>query len=148
MESFATVEELEARWRMFTDAERERVEAELLDTTAFIRSQLRRYRVPILPEDEVQEYNLRWVTCAVAKRSLQAEFDSGEGGMGGPVSKYSETADVFSASVTFANPLGDRYLTKQEKQALGIGRVLVGSVRAADFDMEKRREQDYPPESA
>lgn len=148
MLTFATVEDLEARWRPFTDEEAARAEVELQDTSAFIMSQMRKYRRPIIPDDEIQAYNLKWVTCAVAKRGLQPSFDSDDGGMGAPVSKLSETADVFSASVTFANPLGDRYLTKQEKLALGIGRVLVSSVRAADFDMEKRREQDFPPESA
>lgn len=139
MEPFATVEELEARWRTFTDEEAARVEVELLDATAFIAAQMAHSRVSIDPADEYQAYNLTWVTCNVVKRSLQQEFDAPDSGFGAPVSKYSEQADVFSASVTFANPLGDRYLTKQEKQALGIGRVRIGSVRAADFDMEKRK---------
>lgn len=139
MEAFASVEDLEARWRTLTDDERAVATTTLEDATAFISAEMRRYRVPIAEDDEVQAQNLVAVTCAVTKRSLLMAFDSGSSMQG--VTKYSEQADVWNASVTLANPMGDMYLTAQERRMLGIGRVMVGSARAADFDMSHPDEE-------
>ncbi len=133
MEPFATVEDLETRWRPLTEDERTVAETTLLDATAFISSELARSHVYVNPDDEVQNQNLVAVTCAVTKRSLLMAFDSGNTLTG--VSKYQEQADVWNASVTLANPMGDMYLTAQEKRLLGIGRTVVGSARAAMRDM-------------
>lgn len=133
MEPFATIEDLEARWRTLTEDEQEQAGTTLLDATAFITAEMRRYHVPINEDDEVQHQNLVAVTCAVAKRSLLMAFDSGNTLTG--VSKYSEQADVWNASVTLANPMGDMYLTAQEKRLLGIGRVLVRTALVAMKDM-------------
>ena len=133
MEPFATVEDLEARWRTLAEEERPVAETTLLDATAFISAEMARSHVNIRPDDEVQHQNLVAVTCAVTKRSLLMAFDSGNTLTG--VSKYQEQADVWNASVTLANPMGDMYLTAQEKRLLGIGRTVVGSARAAMRDM-------------
>ena len=45
--------------------------------------------------------------------------------MGG-VSQYSEGAIGMTASVTYANPHGDLYLTQVERDALGIGGGCIG----------------------
>ena len=92
MEPFATIEDLEARWRTLTEDEQEQAETTLLDATAFITAEMRRYHVPVNTDDEVQHQNLVAVTCAVAKRSLLMAFDSGNTLTG--VSKYQEQADV------------------------------------------------------
>ncbi|MFR5000299.1 MAG: hypothetical protein ACLUCU_07595 [Slackia sp.] len=42
------------------------------------------------------------------------------------VSNYSEGAAGITASVTYANPSGDLYMTATEKAALGIGGGFVG----------------------
>ena len=133
MEPFATVSDLEARWRTLTQEEAATASTTLLDVTAFITAEMRRSGVRVMPDDEVQAQNLTSVTCAVAKRCLLMAFDSGADLAG--VSKYQEQADVWNASVTLANPMGDMYLTAQEKRLLGIGRVLVGDARAAMLDM-------------
>lgn len=140
MQSFAGVGDLAARWpRTFTEQEIPIVETVLLDASAYIASEMRRSRVPISCEDELQSLNLVKATCGVAKRALMPMLEAGGGGgLAAPVSKLSEQAGVFSASVTYANPMGDYYLTKAERESLGIGRVRVGSVRAAMFDMEER----------
>lgn len=142
MEAFATVDDLALRWpREFTEQEVPIVETALLDASGYIASEMHRYRVPIDPDNEIQAINLKKVTCSVAKRSLMPTLDTGGGGFAAPISKMSEQAGVFSASVTYANPMGDFYLTKAEKESLGIGRVLVGSVRAAMKDLEAEREK-------
>lgn len=142
MEPFATIEDLEARWRTLTEDEQAQAETTLLDATAFITSEMKRSGVLVEPDDEVQHQNLVAVTCAVAKRSLLMAFDSGNTLTG--VSKYQEQADVWNASVTLANPMGDMYLTAQEKRLLGIGRLKVGSARAAMRDMRGCDEEHGP----
>ena len=133
MEPFATVEDLESRWRTLSASEQEKAEVTLYDATTFIIGEMRESGVLIVPDDEVQANNLVRVTCDVTQRVLLAQFESG-GDMVG-VSKYQEQADVWSASVTYKNPFGDMYLTKEDKRLLGIGRVRVGSARAATFDL-------------
>lgn len=54
------------------------------------------------------------VTCAVVSRVLNVPS-----GMEG-VSQVSQGADIYSASYTFANPTGDFYLTKADKERLGF----------------------------
>ena len=44
--------------------------------------------------------------------------------------------------------MGDYYLTKPEKESLGIGRVLFGSVRAAMRDLEAVEDADSPDATA
>ncbi len=62
------------------------------------------------------------VVCAIVSRSLNVPA-----GMQG-VSQASQGADVYSASYTFANPTGDFYITKSDKQRLGIGGVQIGTI--------------------
>lgn len=146
MEPFATVDDLALRWpRTFSEGEIPIAEAALLDASGYIASEMHRSHVEIDPDNDVQAQNLVKVTCAVAKRALMATLDGGGGGaFAAPVSKLSEQAGVFSASVTYANPMGDYYLTKPEKESLGIGRVLFGSVRAAMHDLEAVEDANNP----
>lgn len=54
------------------------------------------------------------VTCAVVSRAINVPA-----GMEG-VSQASQGADSYSASFTFANPTGDFYITKSDRQRLGM----------------------------
>lgn len=120
MDAFATVGDLEARWRELDGGERERAEALLMDATALISS-MRGFCAPE-GDDELALANLTAVTCAVVRRAM----DAGGGAYG--VSQQSQTAGSFSESVTYTNPAGDLYLTKAERQRLGIGRLRVSFV--------------------
>lgn len=62
------------------------------------------------------------VTCAIVSRTLNIPA-----GMEG-VSQASQGADVYSASYTFANPTGDFYVTKSDKERLGIGNSCIGTI--------------------
>lgn len=136
MEAFASVDDLEARWRTLSDSERAAAEVELLDATAFIAGQLAKYRVAIDPSDEVQAQNLTSVTCAVVRRSMSPRLDSMSGTPLAPYTEATVTADVFTESYKFANPMGDYYLNAAEKAALGIGRMRVAQwqVQVGDAD--------------
>lgn len=125
MEAFASVEDLEARWRTLTTDEQAMAQVELLDATAYIAGQLRKYGVPIDGSDDVQSQLLTKVTCDVVRRSMSPRLDSMSGTPMAPYTEATVTADVFTESYKFANPLGDYYLTSAEKSALGIGRMRV-----------------------
>lgn len=113
MDSFATVSDLEARWRDLDDSERDRAEVLLGDASAFISTQLLRAGIPI-EGDEIQAANLKTVCCAMVRRimGVDEEFYG--------VTQFSKTAGSFTASGTAANPNGDMYLTGSEKTLLGI----------------------------
>lgn len=126
MEAYATVEDLEGRWRALDESERARARTQLEDASAFIAAQLRRYRVTVDPADEVQSQNLKSVCCSVTRRSLAQSF-AGDS-TGSQYTGQTVTAGVFSQTYTYANPTGDMYLTVAEKRLLGIGRALVAQV--------------------
>lgn len=140
MEAFATTDDLRLRWRELTDEEAKVAGERLLDATAYITSQLSKYRVPLLDEGddgyEVQRRNLKAVTCNVVRRSMSSTGSALGDSAGAPVSMETVTAGVFSQTYQYSNPLGDLYLTKAEKESLGIGRLLVSTVRASMTDRE------------
>lgn len=117
--SYATVADYEARYGEVDDTER--VSTLLSDATAFVDAQAG-FRFD--PSDRVQQANLVRVVCAVVYRSMSA------GDLAG-VSSYSQGAVGYTASVSVYNPSGDFYLTKAEKQALGIRGSVVGTIPAA-----------------
>lgn len=116
MEPFATLDDYEARYGAPSD--QNRVETLLGDASAFIASQCGFE----MPDDDVGEANLVRVTCAVVDRSLSAGSWAG-------LSNVSQSGDGYSASATVYNPSGDFYLTKAEKQSLGLCGTRVGSMR-------------------
>lgn len=114
METFASVEDLELRWKSLDESDKERAEALLLDASAYLLSQLNRSGIEVDGEDEIQSHNLKTVVCAMVKR-IMAISDKLFG-----VSQFSQTAGSFTEMGTAANPNGDMYLTNAEKVLLGI----------------------------
>ena len=107
MDSFATIEDLEARWKPITDArERYKADVTLCDATTMIKG--------FLGQRTADPEALVMVTCNVAKRALVAA-DTNLG-----VTQQSETAGPYSQSFTWANPGGDLYLTAREERLLGL----------------------------
>lgn len=62
----------------------------------------------------------RIVCVSAVRRALGAAADG--------VTQQSQTTGPFTASVTYANPSGDLYLTRAERRVLGCGRARVASV--------------------
>lgn len=124
MEPFATVEDLEARWRPLDPSEGARAEALIGDASALIARSMRASGAPIDGGDALQARALRAVCCAVVRRCMCAPVD------GPAVSNASQTVGPFSQSFAYAAPSGDMYLTSGEKRELGIGRARVGSIPA------------------
>jgi len=122
---FATPDDLVARWRPLTGPERDRATVLLADASALIRSLAAGIDAKITA-GTMDPLVPKAVACAMVKRQMQGPAD-----LDG-VSQHSETKGPFSESVTFANPSGDLYLTKTERQQLGIS---TARQRAGHVDM-------------
>jgi len=112
--AYATVADLEARWRDLAESERAVASALLDDAAALIDS----YGTPSSAQAALA------VSCSMVRRAMNpmtAEFYG--------VSQASMTAGSYQQQMTYANPSGDLYLTKQEKRELGFGIGKLGMAR-------------------
>lgn len=110
--AYATVEDLQLRWRPLTPSETERAQALLDDAAAYIETMFRSNGKEIDQEDELLATALKIVSCSLVKRIMSSRLDG--------VSQLSQTAGSFNEQYTFANPSGDMFLTERECKMLGI----------------------------
>lgn len=121
MEPFATVAEYRARYP--SDETPDEVLAEaLLEATDVISAAMDEGGVDYTDPTESFTFRLKRICRAVVRRAL------GDGGTSDDdvdvpfgATQLSETSAQFNASVQFANPYGDMFLTQAEREALGIG---------------------------
>lgn len=111
--AFATVQDLESRWRDLTDDEEARAEVLLSDAAVYLSS-----LVVVDPENEQQAEALKIVSCNIVHRMMNVTDD-----LFG-VTEGTMTADIYTQRYTYSNPNGNMYITKQEKRMLGIGGTL------------------------
>ena len=105
---FATVTDVEARWRTLTPEERARASVLIDDASDKITTTCQGWV-------DASEATLRRITCAMVKRAMSSPM----GDDVGAVSSASETTGPFTQQFSFANPNGDLYLTASEKKDLG-----------------------------
>lgn len=122
---FATVDDLESRWRPMGAGERERAGALLMDASVKIAAAMSRRGLPLEnPEDEYLGQSLLSVCCSMVARAMQVP----DGMLG--VTSHSQGAIGMTESFSYANPGGDLYMTRAEREQLGIsGRSRIGSIR-------------------
>ena len=118
--AFATVADLEARWRDLSDAEEAQASVLLDDAAAYLQA-----LVEVDTDDEVQAANLKMVSCNMVKRAMSSSASDAFG-----VTNATATMGPFSQQVAYANPSGDMYVSKSERAILGIGTATIGSIRA------------------
>lgn len=118
--AFATVADLEARWRSLTEAEEAQASVLLDDAAAYLQA-----LVEVDPDDEVQAANLKMVSCNMVKRAMSSSASDAFG-----VTNATATMGPFSQQVAYANPSGDMYVSKSERAILGIGTATIGGIRA------------------
>lgn len=124
--AYATIEDLEARWRPLTSTEEDRAETLLGDAAV-------RLDVECLPSDPPTEAELNArliVSCEMVKRAIGMPTD------GPMVENYQETTGPFSNSGKFLNPYGDLYLTKNDRRLLGCGGQVAFTIPLATWDDE------------
>lgn len=108
--AYATVEELEERWRDLPETEKGKAAVLLEDAAAILDAELE--RCGLKPEGRTDK--LRYVSCQMVRRAMASGADAGD------YASLSRTAGSFNEQVTFANPSGDMYLTSNERRLLGV----------------------------
>ncbi|OTA27233.1 hypothetical protein B9G54_01560 [Alloscardovia macacae] len=106
VESFATVDQLQARWRPLTASESNRAQVLLEDASDKIRTD---YPSAI---HSATSTTLERIVCQMVKRAMLAVEER----MG--VRQMSQTTGSFADSWTFTNPDGDLYITSSERASL------------------------------
>ncbi|WP_442972483.1 Gp19/Gp15/Gp42 family protein [Rhodococcus sp. BH5] len=109
---YATVSDLESRWRPLESAEAVTASALLEDAAVMIRAACPDVDVRIdagLLDPSVPVI----VSCRMVKRAMSAP-DGFEG-----VSGFNQSAGPFSQNLSFANPAGDMWLGKPDRKLLG-----------------------------
>jgi hypothetical protein len=104
---FAEVADLEERWHTLTASEQAQATVLIGDASEMIVDTCPRYV-------SASSGTLKSIVCAMVKRAMVAGDSIG-------ISSTQQTAGPFNESYNYANPLGDLYLTKAEKQRLGRG---------------------------
>lgn len=111
--AFATVDDLQSGWRALKDAERGVAETLLLRATAQLCGLLAGSGIEVDPEDELQALNLQTVACNMVRRSMSSSAADG-------ISQVSQSIGSTSASVQVYNPDGAFFLSKMDKDILGL----------------------------
>lgn len=115
MTAYATVDQLQARWRPLTPEETDKAEVLLEDASVQIRSEIPDLKSRIEAGDADLLSAVIRVECAMVKRAMA----SGDDGIG--VTSTQETQGPFSHTLQYSNPMGDLYLTKAERRLLTSG---------------------------
>jgi Phage protein Gp19/Gp15/Gp42 len=111
---FATSAELSARWRPLTQLETQTADVLLDDASQMIRERFPDVDIRIEAET-LSRKTVSRIVCAMVKRAMI-------GGGGESVSSQGQTAGPFGITQSFANPMGNLYLGKDDLIALGVTR--------------------------
>lgn len=113
MDDFATLKDLEARFRILDPQEAARAPQLLHDASVLMAVEMKRTGVEIDEEDELQADNLKRICCDIVRRAMCKGVD--------------ETTDTYAFGGNLvATASGDVYLTAAERRSLGAfgsGRV-------------------------
>lgn len=119
---YATIDDLESRWRPLGEDEKERATTLLLDGSRIIDTLLG--HVVSESKSDVAKY----VVCNMVKRVMIVPLDQAS------LTSEQRTAGPYSEMLNFANPTGDMYLTSAEKKMLGISGMSIGTILPAIHD--------------
>ena len=70
METFATITDLQSRWRALSDIEKTRAETLLMDASVIIATMCAQSSITIDTTDELQTMTLEAITCEMVKRAM------------------------------------------------------------------------------
>lgn len=116
--AYATVSDIESRWRALSQDEKSRASVLIDDASAMLTA-----LVVINEGDTEQAQLLKQVCCSMVIRAMSATEADTFG-----ASQMSMTAGPYTQSWNYANPSGDMYLTRLEKRLLGITSGYIGSI--------------------
>lgn len=112
MIAFATIDDLISGWRTLDDGELEQATTLIERASAQLLTLMQRAGIMVDVCDEIQKTNLCTVTCNMVRRVM----DSLPGG----VQSASQGIGAVNASFTFSNPDNSLYLTKSDREILGL----------------------------
>lgn len=115
--AFATVEDYTDRYGEPGPDEAARLDALLLDASAYIKSEMPLYEPG---DDPVMDANVVAVTCAMVWRVVSRPLEG--------VSQVQQTVGPYTQGLSFANADGAMYLTRSEQSKLGTNAAFVGTV--------------------
>lgn len=122
MDAYASVEDLEARWKVLDTDEQAKAETLLGDASVHLRTLINQKLGADYQPDDLMTENLKVVCCNVVMRSMnQRPAFSG-------LSQYTQTAGMYSESFTPINSSGDMRLTTEERKLLGLDGCVAGFV--------------------
>lgn len=125
---FATPEQLEERWRALTDEEQPRAAALLKDASVLMASAMAIHGVDYANAESPLAEALVVVCCNMVRRVMAVDVNMPY------ANQHTQSAVGYSESFTYANPSGDMYMTKAEKQMLGCTGGKVYAIRPAIND--------------
>lgn len=114
--TYATVADLEDRWRTLDAAEKKRAKVLLGDARVRLDAECR----PADPPTPAQLASRKIVSCEMVKRAMIAG-GTGDGGDLAGVSALMDVAGPFTQQRSFRNPMGELYITKADRKLLGCG---------------------------
>ncbi len=122
--AFATVADLQAGWKTLSETEQDVATTLLLRATAQLMAMLANDGIEIDPDNELQAFNLTTVCCNMVRRSMASAAVDG-------IAQLSQSVGSTSASVQIANPDGAFFLSRFDKEILGLtgGGDRIGFVR-------------------
>lgn len=121
---YASVADLEARWRPLDPGEKARAEVLLRDASVRVRAAFPTVDERVGAQTLDPDIPLI-VVCEMVKRAMLAPVDQA------PMTQIQQTAGPFSQGGTFTNPTGDLYMTKGERRLLGAGAARAFSIDTA-----------------
>lgn len=115
METFATIDDLAdgwAGWSKLSDADQARAETVLKRASAYLSQKLAKRHIAIDPADEMQAMNLCTIACNMVRRTMSPDYDG--------VRSFAQSVGSTNVSINYRENDGGFYLTKDEKELLGI----------------------------
>ncbi len=109
--AYATIEDIEQRWRKLTVAECDRAQYLIDDAVVLIETLLTNQKKSIA---DVDPNLLKMVICSMVSRVLDSGTDTGL------YSAKTESAGVYSHTFTYAQTGNNLYLARKEKALLGL----------------------------
>lgn len=113
--AYASHADIEARWRELSATEEAQADTLCDDASAIIDA--------LVTVDESKLELAKVVVCNMVIRAMSASQSDAYG-----LSQSSMTAGPYTQSWSYANPSGDMYLTKLDRQMLGIGQGYIGCI--------------------
>ena len=116
MADFATVFDLEDRWRPLSPVEASRAWVLIGDASRKLRSRAKRYRVDLdarIAAGDLGAQDVAAVVVAMVKRVMLSGDADG-------IESLQQTAGPFGVSAKYSNPMGNLYVTAQDLADLGI----------------------------